>query len=309
MKSPALTPAKFIWFDGKLVPWDDAKIHVLTHTLHYGYGVFEGIRCYKTERGPAVFRLTDHMMRLKNGASILNIPLKYSVEELVQATKELLKANELEECYIRPIVFYGYGVMGLNPLGAPVHTAIAAWRWGTYLGEEGLRNGVRVKISKWRRIDSKILPPTVKLVANYANSILAKLDAISSGYDEAILLSTEGKVTEGPGENIFVVKEGTLVTPPVSAGILPGITRDSVMKIAKDEGITVDERDLSLEDLYTADEAFFTGTAAEITPIREIEGKEIGEGKHWPITRKIQQIYFDIVRAKNPRYLSWLEFV
>jgi len=308
MKAPGLTPTRFIWMDGQLVAWDKAKIHVLTHTLHYGFGVFEGIRCYKTERGPAVLRLTDHMRRLHNSASLVGMTLPYSVEELVQATKDLIRANELEECYIRPIAFYGYGVMGLNPAGAPVQVVIAVWPWGTYLGEKGLKEGVRVKISKWRRIDPSTLPPQAKLVANYANSILAKLDALKDGFEESILLNTEGKVAEGPGENLFVVKGGRLYTPPISAGVLPGITRDCVIKIAEDEGIPFEEKNLTPEELTQADEVFFTGTAAEITPVKEIDGKRIGTGE-WKITRRIQKIYFDAVRGRVQKYSAWLEQV
>ncbi|MEM2282515.1 MAG: branched-chain amino acid transaminase [Candidatus Hadarchaeales archaeon] len=307
-KTPSLTPVRFIWMDGQLVAWEKAQIHVLTHTLHYGFGVFEGIRCYNTSRGAAVFRLTDHMKRLENSASLVGMKLPYTPEELVRATKDLIRANELNECYIRPIAFYGYGVMGLNPEGAPVQVAIAVWPWGTYLGEEGLREGVRVKISGWRRIDPRTLPPQAKLVANYANSILAKVEALKEGFQEAILLNTEGKVAEGPGENLFIVKGGRLLTPPISAGVLPGITRDSVMRIAADEGIPVEERNLTVEEVMQADEAFFTGTAAEVTPIREIEGRRIGTGE-WKITRRIQKIYFDTVRGRVEKYLSWLEFV
>lgn len=308
MKAHGLTPTRFIWMDGQLVAWDKAKIHVLTHTLHYGFGVFEGIRCYKTERGPAVLRLTDHMRRLHNSASLVGMTLPYSIEELVQATKDLIRANELEECYIRPIAFYGYGVMGLNPTGAPVQVAIAAWPWGTYLGEKGLKEGVRVKISKWRRIDPSTLPPQAKLVANYANSILAKLDALKDGFEESILLNAEGRVAEGPGENLFMVKGGRLYTPPISAGVLPGITRDCVIRIAEDEGIPFEERNLPPEELMQADEVFFTGTAAEVTPVREIDGKRIGTGE-WKITRRIQKIYFDAVRGRVQRYSTWLEQV
>lgn len=307
-KTPSLTPVRFIWMDGQLVAWEKAQIHVLTHTLHYGFGVFEGIRCYNTSRGAAVFRLTDHMKRLENSASLAGMKLPYTPEELVRATKDLIRANELKECYIRPIAFYGYGVMGLNPEGAPVQVAIAVWPWGTYLGEEGLREGVRVKISGWRRIDPRTLPPQAKLVANYANSILAKVEALKEGFQEAILLNTEGRVAEGPGENLFIVKGGRLLTPPISAGVLPGITRDSVMRIATDEGIPVEERNLTVEEVLQADEAFFTGTAAEVTPIREIEGRRIGTGE-WKITRRIQKIYFDTVRGRVEKYLSWLEFV
>jgi len=304
-----LTPTKLIWMDGKLVPWGDAKVHVLTHTLHYGLGVFEGIRCYKTEKGPAVFRLRDHIQRLENSASLVKMKLPYSVEELVEAVKCVIKANEIEECYIRPLVYYGYGEMGLNPTGAPVNVAIAVWPWGTYLGEEGLEKGTRAMIPSWRRIDPRVLPPQSKTVANYANSILAKLEALGAGCDEAILLNLDGFVAEGPGENIFIVEGGTLITPPLSSGVLAGITRDSVMKIAQDEEISVKERNIAREQLYEADEAFFAGTAAEVTPIREIDGKPIGNGKRGPITEKLQHIFFNVVRGREPKYESWLDYV
>jgi branched-chain amino acid aminotransferase len=305
----SLKPTKLIWMDGKLVPWKDANVHVLTHTLHYGLGVFEGIRCYKTAKGPAVFRLKDHMKRLENSAKLVGMKLPYSVSKLVEATKETIRANKIAECYIRPIAFYGYGVMGLNPEGAPVNVAIAVWPWGTYLGEEGLESGVRVKISRWLRIDQRILPPQAKLVANYANSIFAKLDALDSGYDEAILLNLDGFVAEGPGENVFIVKDGVLITPPLSAGALGGITRDSIIKIARDNGIKFKERNISCEQLYRADEAFFTGTAAEVTPIREVDGKHIGRGKRGKITEMLQRIFFNAVRGKEPKYEFWLDHV
>ncbi len=305
----SLTPTKFIWIDGKLVPWKNANVHVLTHTLHYGLGVFEGIRCYKTKKGPAVFRLKDHMKRLENSAKLVGMKLPYSIDKLVDATKETINANKIKECYIRPIAYYGYGVMGLNPEGAPVNVAIAVWPWGTYLGEEGLERGVRVKISPWLRIDQRILPPQAKLVANYANSIFAKRDALNSGYDEAILLNLYGFVTEGPGENVFVVKDGVLITPPLSAGALEGITRDSIIKIAKDQGIKFKEQNISREQLYKADEAFFTGTAAEVTPIREVDGKPIGDEKRGLVTERLQRIFFNAVRGKEPKYGPWLDYV
>ncbi|MEM3421688.1 MAG: branched-chain amino acid transaminase [Candidatus Hadarchaeum sp.] len=305
----SLTPTKYIWMNGKLVPWAKAQIHVLTHTLHYGMGVFEGIRCYRTEKGPAVFRLKDHMLRLENSARLVGMKLPYSLQKLVQATKETVKANRIQECYIRPIAFYGYGVMGLNPEGSKVDVAIAVWPWGTYLGEEGLRNGVRAKISRWRRIHPNIMPPQAKVVANYANSILAKVDALESGYDEAILLNLDGKIAEGPGENVFIVRDGKLITPPISSGALAGITRDSVIKIARDEGIDFEEKDLTPEELYSADEAFFTGTAAEVTPIREVDGHKIGDGKRGPLTEKLQHIYFNTVRGRELKYKSWLDYV
>jgi branched-chain amino acid aminotransferase len=303
----ALTPTKFIWMDGKLVPWKKANVHVLTHTLHYGFGVFEGIRCYKTAKGPAVFRLKDHMKRLENSAKLIGMKLPYSVGEFIKATKETIKANKIEECYIRPIAFYGYGVMGLNPKGSKVNVAIAVWSWGTYLGKDGLERGIRARISPWIRIHPRILPTQAKLVANYANSILAKVDALKSGYDEAILLNMDGNVAEGPGENLFIVEDGKLITPPLSSGALGGITRDSIIKIAEDEGIAFEERDISREQLYAADEAFFTGTAVEVTPIREIDGKSIGEGKRGKITEKLQRIFFNAVRGKEPKYESWLD--
>ena len=295
--------------DGRLVPWKKATVHVLTHTLHYGLGVFEGIRCYETEKGPAVFRLREHIKRFENSARLVKMKLPYSQEKLVAAVKKTIKANRIEECYVRPIAFYGYGVMGLNPKGAPVNVAIAVWPWGTYLGEESLESGVRAKISSWLRIDPRILPPQSKLVANYANSIFAKVDALNSGYDEAILLNLKGFVTEGPGENVFMVKNGVLVTPPLSAGALGGITRDSIIKIARDEGIKFEERNVSREQLYAADEAFFTGTAAEVTPIREVDGHKIGAGKRGKITEELQRIFFYAVRGKEPKYESWLEYV
>ncbi len=305
----SLTPTKLIWVNGKLVPWKDAKVHVLTHTLHYGMGVFEGIRCYHTNGGPAVFRLKDHMLRLENSARLVGMKLPYSKDKLVQATKKTIKANRIDECYIRPIAFYGYGVMGLNPEGAKVDVAIAVWPWGTYLGEEGLKHGIRAKISKWRRIHPSIMPPQAKVVANYANSILAKVDALESGYDEAILLNLDGMVAEGPGENVFMVKGDKLVTPPISSGALSGITRDSIIKMAHDEGVSFEERNVSPKELYSADEAFFTGTAAEVTPIREIDGKRIGSGKRGPITERLQSMFFDVVRGKEPKYRSWLDHV
>jgi len=305
----AITPTKFIWMDGKLVPWRKANVHVLTHTLHYGLGVFEGIRCYETETGPAVFRLKDHIRRLEKSAKLVGMKLPYSVDELVSAVKLTIKANKIKECYIRPIAFYGYGIMGLNPEGSAVNVAIAVWPWGTYLGEDGLKKGVQVKISKWLRIDSRILPHQAKLVANYANSIFAKLDALGSGYDEAILMNTQGFVAEGPGENVFIVKDGALITPPLSAGALAGIVRDSIIRFAHDKRIKFEERDISREQLYGADEAFFTGTAAEVAPIREIDGHCIGDGRRGKITEELQHVFFEAARGKLAKYKSWLDYV
>lgn len=304
-----ITPTKLIWMDGNLVSWDEAKIHVLTHTLHYGLGVFEGIRCYETEKGPAVFRLRDHIKRLENSAQLMGMKLPYSFDELVNAVKETIKANDIAECYIRPIAFYGYGEMGLSPVGSPVNVTIAAWPWGTYLGEEGLERGIRAMVCSWLRIDSRMLPTQSKTVANYTNSILAKLEALNKGYDEAILLNLDGFVTEGPGENLFIVEGGALITPPLASGALGGITRDSVMQIAGDKKIPVKEENISRDRLYGADEAFFTGTAAEVTPIREIDDRVVGSGRRGKITEDIQRTFFKVVRGKEPKYEAWLDYV
>ena len=298
---------EFIWMDGTLVPWQDATVHVLTHSLHYGSGVFEGIRAYPTARGPAVFRLTDHMRRLDQSASLLHIDLPYSVAELVEATKETIRANQLDSCYIRPIAFLGYGEMGLNPLPCDVNVAIAVWPWGSYLGDEGVQHGVRMKISTWRRMDPNINPVAAKGTGIYINSSLAKVEALRGGYDEAILLNTSGSVAEATGENVFIVKNGILVTPPLHAGALEGITRDSVMVIARDLGYEVREHALLRTDLYTADEAFLCGTAAEVVPIREVDDHEIGEPGE--ATRKIQEAYFATVRGQVEKYADWLEYV
>lgn len=295
-----------IWMDGTLVNWDEAKVHVLTHTLHYGSGVFEGIRAYPTSRGPAVFRLTDHMRRLHDSASLLHMDLPYSVEELVEATKETIRANRLDSCYIRPIAFLGYGEMGLNPLPCQVNVSIAVWPWGSYLGDEGLKRGVRMKISTWRRMDPNINPVAAKGTGIYINSSLAKVEALHGGYDEAILLNTAGSVAEATGENVFVIKNGVLLTPPLSAGALEGLTRDSVMTIARDFGYEVREQNLLRTDLYLADEAFLCGTAAEVVPIREVDDREIGDPGE--ITRKIQETYFAIVHGEVDKYDDWLEY-
>jgi branched-chain amino acid aminotransferase len=296
-----------IWMDGKLVDWDDARIHVLTHTLHYGSGVFEGIRAYPTSDGPAVFRLTDHMHRLHQSAHLFLMDLPYSVEELVEATRETIRVNEIESCYIRPIVYLGYGEMGLNPLLSPVNVSIAVWPWGTYLGDEGITHGVRMKISSWRRMDPNVNPVAAKGTGIYINSSLAKVEALKAGYDEAILLNTHGYVAECTGENLFVVKDGALLTPPLASGALEGITRDSVMTIARDHGYEVHETDLLRSDLYAADEAFLTGTAAEIVPMRSVDDREIGEPGE--VTRKIQETYFAVVHGEMEKYKHWLDYV
>jgi len=296
-----------IWMDGELVDWKEAKVHLLCHSLHYGSGVFEGIRAYETPRGAAVFRLTDHLKRLFRSAAIYRMPIPYSLEELAEATKVVIRANGLKSCYIRPIAFRGYGEMGLHPLGAPVNVAIAVWPWGAYLGEEGIRNGVRAKISSFRRNDPNAIPPAAKATGQYLNSILAKMEVTEAGYDEAILLNAHGFVADGAGENVFVVRNGFLYTPPTSSGALEGITRDSVIRIAEDFEIPFREKDLVRTDLYHADEAFFTGTAAEIVPIREVDDRPIGEPG--PVTRRIQEKFFSIVRGEDGDYDHWLEYV
>jgi|SRR5947209_2312887 len=302
-----IEPSEKIWMDGKLVPWDEAKIHVLTHSLHYGSGVFEGIRAYETRKGPAVFRLTDHIARLYRSAKIYTIEIPYTPEELIEATKETVRASGLPACYIRPLVYLGYGEMGLNPLLSPVNVSIAVWPWGAYLGDEGVTHGVRMKISSWRRHDPNIIPPAAKGTGQYINSQLAKVEAIKAGYDEAILLNPQGLVAEASGENIFIVRDGEIITPPLSAGALIGITRDSVIKIARDLGIGVHEAELVRTDLYTADEVFVCGTAAEITPVREIDDRVIGDPG--PLTKKVQEIFHAAVRGDLEQYSSWLEHV
>jgi len=296
-----------IWMDGELVDWDDANVHVLTHTLHYGSGVFEGIRAYETADGPAVFRLTEHIERLFRSAKMLMIEIPFSVEQIVDAVKDTVRVNDVESCYIRPLVYLGYGEMGLNPLNSPVNVSVAVWPWGTYLGDEGLKHGVRMKISSWRRQDPNINPPAAKGTGIYINSILAKVEAIKAGYDEAILLNPDGYVSECTGENIFVIKDGVLLTPPLSSGALDGITRDSVMVIARDMGYEVREENILRSDLYIADEAFLTGTAAEVVPIREVDDRVVGEPGE--ITRKLQETFFATVRGEVEQYKSWLEYV
>ena len=304
-----ITPTEHIWMDGTLVPWADAKVHVLTHSLHYGSGVFEGIRAYATKKGPAVFRLTDHTRRLYNSAKIFSIEIPYTPETIIEACKETVRANGLPECYVRPIVYLGYGEMGLNPLPCSVNVSIIVWPWGAYLGDDGVRRGVRMKVSSWRRHDPNIIPPAAKGTGQYINSQLAKIEAIKGGYDEAIQLNPQGYVAEATGENIFLVRDGELLTPPLSAGALVGITRDSIMRIARDLGIGVHEADLQRSDLYTADEVFVCGTAAEVTPVREIDDRAIGAGEPGPLTKKIQEVYQAAVHGKVDRYADWLEHV
>jgi branched-chain amino acid aminotransferase len=295
-----------IWMNGELVDWADAKIHVGAHGLHYGSGVFEGIRCYETERGPAVFRLTDHIERLHTSARLLHMELPFTVEELRAACMELVAANGLPECYLRPICFYGYGELGVSAAGNPVDAVIMSWPWGAYLGEEGLKNGIRAKVSSWQRIGANVVPHVAKATGIYLNSMLAVTEANRGGYDEAILLTAEGFVADGSGENIFVVKDGVIRTPPLSTSILPGITRDSVIQIAQDLGHRVEEANLIRSDLYVADEVFMTGTAAEVTPLRSVDDFELGVG---PVTLEIQTAYLDTVRGRSERWAQWLEYV
>ncbi len=293
--------------NGEFVNWDDAKVHILTHALHYGSGVFEGIRCYKTADGPAVFRHREHMERLHNSAKIYQMEIPYSVEELMDATKELIRKNGLEECYIRPIAYRGYGEMGLNPLNAPIDVAIAVWPWGAYLGEEGIKNGIRTMISSFQRISPKSLPPFAKCTGTYVNSILSKLESLHAGCDEAIVLDYRGLISEGPGENLFMIKDDKIFTPPEHASILVGITRDTAITIARDLGYDVVETDITRGQLYLADELFFTGTAAEITPIREVDGIEIE--KPWPITKAIQEKFYATIKGKDNKDKDWLDYV
>src|SRR5579871_3202224 len=304
-----ITPSKLIWMDGELVPWEEARVHVLTHSLHYGLGVFEGIRAYETSNGPGVFRLTDHMVRLYNSAKIFLLDIPFELDTLIKAVKQTVAANELPSCYIRPIVYLGYGEMGLNPLPCPVNVSIAVWPWGAYLGDEGLAKGVRMKISSWQRHDPNSMPPAAKGTGMYINSSMAKIEALKAGYDEAILLSPQGYVSECTGENIFIVKHGKLLTPPVSAGALEGVTQNSVMTIARDLDLEVETANILRSDLYTADEAFLSGTAAEVVPIRDIDDRVIGEGKPGAITKRIQETYFATVRGEIDRYKDWVEHV
>lgn len=302
-----ITEVEKIWFNGDLVDWAEAKVHLLTHALHYGSGVFEGIRCYKAKKGPAVFRLVEHMERLADSGKMYYMDLPYSTDELCEATKEVIRVNKLDSCYIRPIAFRGYGEMGLNPLNSVIDVAIAVWPWGTYLGEEGLKNGIRCCISSHEKISLKALPIGAKACGQYINSILAKVEALEKGCDEAILLDHRGMVSEGPGENLFIVKDSVLKTPPETASILVGITRDSILRIAKDEGVEVVIEDFSREQLLEADEAFFTGTAAEVTPIREVDGVEIG--KPGEVTKRLQEKFFETVKGEDKEYEMWLDYI
>jgi branched-chain amino acid aminotransferase len=299
--------ADLIWMNGEFVAWEDAKVHVLTHGLHYGTGVFEGIRCYDTEIGPAVFRHEEHYKRLARSAELYYMPMPYDCAALRAATHELIGRNGLRSCYIRPLVYRGYGQMGLNPLEAPTDVAIAVWEWGAYLGEEGKAKGIRAKVSSWRRISPESLIPSSKASGQYLNSVLAKIESQKAGYEEAILLDDHGRVCEGSGENIFVVWDGRVVTPPPASSILDGISRKSAIQIARDLGVEVIERDIARAELYLADEVFMTGTAAELVPVREIDDHTIGAGEPGPITRAVQTAFEDALHGRNERYRDWLD--
>lgn len=299
--------ADLIWMNGQLIPWDDAKVHVLTHGLHYGTSVFEGVRCYDTEIGPAVFRHAEHVDRLFRSAELYYMPIPFTREQLRDATNATIAGNNLRSCYIRPLVFRGYGQMGLFPLDAPVDVMIACWEWGAYLGEAGKRDGIRAKISSWRRISPQSLIPQAKAGGQYLNSVLAKIEIQKAGYEEAILLDEHGNVCEGSGENIFVVRDGKIATPPLTASILNGISRDSAMTIAKDLGFELEVRDITRAELYLADEVFMTGTAAELVPVREIDDHAVGTGRPGEITLAVQKVFEDALHGRDPKYRDWLD--
>jgi branched-chain amino acid aminotransferase len=298
-----------IWMDGKLVDWRDAKIHVLTHTLHYGCGAFEGVRAYKTAAGTAIFRLREHTERLFNSAKILRMKIPFTLDEVMDAQRAVVRENKLESGYLRPLTWIGSEKLGVSPKGNTIHLMVAAWAWGAYLGEEGLRRGIRVKTSSYTRHHVNITMTQAKAVSNYTNSILANTEAVDDGYDEALLLDASGFVSEGAGENIFVIKNGVVYTPDLSAGALNGITRNTVFAICQDLGLKVVEKRITRDEVYIADEAFFTGTAAEVTPIRELDRIELGKGERGPVTEKIQAAFFDIVNGRNPKYAEWLTAV
>ena len=301
--------ADLIWHNGELVAWESAQVHVLTHGLHYGTGVFEGERCYDTPHGPAIFRHRDHLQRLLDSAELYYMPVPFTLEELRAATHELVAANGLSECYIRPIVYRGYGQMGLNPLDCEVAVSIAAWPWGAYLGEEAAMSGVRAKVSSWRRISPDSLIPHAKASGQYLNSVLAKVESVKAGYEEAILLDAQGFVSEGTGENVYVVRDGVIFTPPQTAGILDGISRKSIITIARDLGYEVVERNLARAELYLADEVFLSGTAAELVPVREIDDHTVGTGVAGEVTRAVQTVFVDALHGRSDRYREWLDVV
>ena len=297
-----------IWYDGRLVPWREATTHVLTHSLHYGLAVFEGLRAYKTPSGTAIFRLREHTDRLFNSAHIFMMKMPYDKQTLIEAQREVVRANQLEACYVRPIAFYGSEKMGVSPKGAQVHVAIAAWPWGAYLGADGMEQGIRVKTSSYARHHINVTMCRAKFSGTYANSILANQEALQHGYDEALLLDVDGYVAEGSGENLFIVKNGKLYEPELTSALI-GITRDAVINLARDIGVEVHTKRITRDDVYIADEAFFTGTAAEVTPIRELDSRTIGAGRRGPITEKLQSMFFDVVRGRADKYRHWLSHV
>jgi len=305
----AIPSVDLIWQDGELVPWEQAQVHVLTHALHYASGAFEGLRCYRTSRGSAVFRLREHLQRFLNSAKLLYMEPPFSLDELCAAVTTTVTANKLEQCYIRPLIFRGYGTMGVDPLDAPVQCIIAVWPWDSYLGDEALAEGVDVGISSWRQRSVNAFPPQVKATASYLNSGLAHIEAVHHGYNEAILLNEDGKVCEGSGENIFIVKDGAVITPPISDGVLAGITRDSIMALAREAGYEVREESLVRSQLYLAQECFMTGTAAEVVPVRSCDGIKIGSGKAGPIALELQKAYFACVHGENEKHTDWLAYV
>ena len=298
-----------IWMDGQMVDWRDAKIHVLSHTLHYGCGAFEGVRAYKTSQGTAIFRLEEHTQRLFNSAKILRMNIPFSVQDVMQAQRAVVRENNLESGYLRPLTWIGSQKLGVSPKGNKIHIMVAAWAWGAYLGEEGMKRGIRVKTSSYTRHHVNITMTQAKAVSNYTNSILANMEALDDGYDEALLLDASGFVSEGAGENIFVIKDGVVYTPDLSAGALNGITRNTIFHICKDLGLELVQKRITRDEIYISDEAFFTGTAAEVTPIRELDRVQIGIGSRGPLTEKIQSAFFDIVNGRNPKYAGWLTLV
>ena len=298
-----------IWMDGQMVDWRDAKIHVLSHTLHYGCGAFEGVRAYKTSQGTAIFRLEEHTQRLFNSAKILRMNIPFTVQDVMQAQRAVVRENNLESGYLRPLTWIGSQKLGVSPKGNKIHIMVAAWAWGAYLGEEGMKRGIRVKTSSYTRHHVNITMTQAKAVSNYTNSILANMEALDDGYDEALLLDASGFVSEGAGENIFVVKDGVVYTPDLSAGALNGITRNTIFHICKDLGLELVQKRITRDEIYISDEAFFTGTAAEVTPIRELDRVQIGIGSRGPLTEKIQSAFFDIVNGRNPKYAGWLTLV
>jgi branched-chain amino acid aminotransferase len=304
-----ITEVEKIWMDGELVDWRDAKIHVLSHALHYGSGVFEGIRAYETSRGAAVWHLDEHLKRLFRSAKLYHMDIPYSIDAITDAIRELIRANGLNACYVRPVVIRGYGEMGVNPLNAPINVFIAVWPWGAYLGEDALENGVSIKISSWRRNSQNALPSSAKATGQYINGVLAKMESVMAGYDEAVLLNDHGYITDGSGENVFIVRDRVVTTPPIQAGCLDGITRKSVITIARDLGYEVTEENLVRTDLYNADECFFTGTAAEITPVREVDNRAVGEGTRGPITKELQGAFFAATKGETEKYADWLTYV